>query len=230
VAALGGDVFAAFVSGFTWALHGAEAGISAIWGWLGGIAGRVIQAFGDIGTLVWNYMQHAFSRVLDAITNGISTIWGWLGGLGQRIITGLGDIGTQLWNYGVHIMQRFVDGIGSMAGAAVNAFKSALGPLAKFVPFSPAKEGPLSGSGDPLYWGQNIIKRMAEGMGSAQGTLGTAMKNALGPFDTQLSGAGGMTPVTTGPAIVIQNVNLSDQLDVEGFMRHAAWIAKTRSL
>jgi hypothetical protein len=32
------------------------------------------------------------------------------------------------------------------------------------VPHSPAKEGPLSGKGDPLYSGQKIVQRLAAGM------------------------------------------------------------------
>jgi phage-related protein len=226
LAALGTDVFNAIAGGFRTAVFGAEAGIGAIWGWLGGIGGRIIGALGDIGGMVWGYMSNAFSTVLGGMTNGITAIWGWLGGLGGQIITGLGDIGTQMWNYAVHIMTRFVDGLGSMATAIINKVKSILGPLASLFPFSPPKEGPLSGRGDPIYWGHNIIERIAEGMAGSSGALRSAMSGALGGLET--AGAGATSAfMRGGPAVHIDHAHFHDGLDLEAFMKRAAWLAQT---
>jgi hypothetical protein len=45
-----------------------------------------------------------------------------------------------------------------------------------------------------------------------------------------LGGAVGPAGVRVGPAVHIENANFSDNLDVEGFMKQAAWVAKTSSL
>jgi TP901 family phage tail tape measure protein len=229
---LAGAIWAEITGVFDKVRGWAESAISNIWGWLSGLPGRIVGAIGELGSALWDFMNHAWTRVLGAFDAGISGIWHWLSGLGPRIVSGLGDIGTQLWNYGVHIMQRFVDGIGSMAGSVAGAVGHALGGIGGLIPHSPAKYGPLSGAGDPLLGGQKIVERLAQGVTSRQSRIASAMSGVLAP----IGGAPGLSPAMTsgggigGPAVVVQNAQFSSELEIETFMRQAAFIAQTKGL
>ena len=63
-----------------------------------------------------------------------------------------------------------------------SALAGAIGDAAQIVrdhwPFSPAKEGPLSGSGDPMIAGQKIVQRIATGMDMEAPKLQEATTNA----------------------------------------------------
>jgi TP901 family phage tail tape measure protein len=238
---LGGSIWNAFVGGFRWALGAAESGISTIWGWLKNLPGNIVGWIGDLGTQIWTFVQHAFSRMLDGARNGITNLWQWALHLGENVVGWFGDVGTQLFDYGVHIMSRMADGVaGAGANLVKSAFSHALSFLGGLVPHSPAKEGPLAGSGDPLYWGPAIIKRMAAGLDSSKGILTNAFANVLtpsstGPAASALLGLPGAPAAvnfggSSGPSVVIQNATFNDPMDVETFLRQAAWVVQTRRI
>ena len=81
--------------------------------------------------------------------------------------------------------------------------------IRNFTPLSPAKEGPLSGQGDPLLSGQRIVQRIAAGIRMEAPELRNAIDNAtnnivFGPGSIQV-GFSGVVPTpqqaeTTGAA------------------------------
>jgi hypothetical protein len=97
---------------------------------------------------------------------------------------------------------------------------------------SPATYGPLSGQGDLILRGRMLADRLATGLVQGQGQVGAAMSQLLNvptadvsaAVATQRGGGGG------GPVIHIENANFSDNLDLEAFMRKAAWVAQTSKL
>ncbi len=65
-----------------------------------------------------------------------------------------------------------------MLGPLGNIMFGVAGVVANYIPHSPAKEGPLSGSGDPVYSGQEIVNRLAAGIEMQAPELREASSNA----------------------------------------------------
>lgn len=119
--------------------------------------GAMIGAWlGEQVTRFWNFV----GEIINAIGNAFGNIWGTIYNAGQNIISAL------------------IAGIKSMFGPLANIASQAAGVFRDYLPFSPAKEGPLSGSGDPLIAGQKIIQRLATGIEMEAPILSDASANA----------------------------------------------------
>lgn len=103
----------------------------------------------------------------------VGAFFSWLGGAIKDFVIGLGKaivdlfsgIPGQTFTAGRNALKAFADGIYSMLGYLKNTVISVLrAGLYAFLPHSPAKEGPLSGEGDPLLTGRRIMDRLAGGM------------------------------------------------------------------
>lgn len=114
------------------------------------------------GGLVTGF-QTWFQKIPTEVENGINTAVTWLQGLPGRALEALGNLGGTLFDSGKSLMQGFLDGINDMFAPIGEAVEGALGWLGGFFPHSPAKRGPLSGSGwtdikksGAAYWDQFI--------------------------------------------------------------------------
>ena len=231
LANLGGQVWNAISGGFGQAVGAAEAGISALWGWATGIAGRVGGQLANIGGAVWNALSAGLGQAVGGASAGIGGLYSWAGGISQNLINAMGSIGTDMYNAGKAIIGKLADGITAGLGDVTNAVKGVLSSARNLLPFSPAKEGPLSGSGwTALYTsGSKITGQIAAGV--ASGSLG--LEALLTPPTTGAIGTNGsgLGPAAYGgPTIVIQEANFNDAADMETFMRQAAWVIKTQGI
>lgn len=95
-----------------------------------------------------------------------------------RITAALGNLRDLLVNAGRNLISGLVSGIKSMFPSLSGIMGSVAQTVRNFWPFSPAKIGPLSGSGDPLLAGQNVMKRFAAGMTMESPTLRSATSEA----------------------------------------------------
>lgn len=86
-------------------------------------------------------------------------------GIPARIVAALAGIGTTLYNAGRSLLQGFIDGIRSMFSTLENVAHSAMNLVGRFVPGSPAEEGPFSGHGYTKLRGQRMVQDFATGMG-----------------------------------------------------------------
>jgi hypothetical protein len=162
---------AAFASGF-----------ETILGTILEIGGRLLSflVFDLVGGIVFHIGQ------------AIASVVEWVKGLGGRIADAAGDMLGVLYNAGRNVIAGLINGIRSMFGPLANVADQVFQILRDRAPFSPAKEGPLSGSGDPKLAGENIVTRLAEGMEIAAPELATASNNV-------------MSNVTMGPGAVQMN-------------------------
>ena len=104
---------------------------------------------------VWNNAWSAVGRVLsdawnnivNGVQTGIGNVVSFVQGLPGRVMSAIGNIGSLLLNSGRSLIQGFIDGIRSMIGAVGDAVGGVMDFVAGFFPNSPAKRGPLSGSG-----------------------------------------------------------------------------------
>jgi phage-related protein len=81
------------------------------------------------------------------------------------------DAGSWLVEAGRNIIGGLVRGIESRIGDIASAIGSIAGKIRSFLPFSPAREGPLSGSGSPDLAGQKIASMLAAGMDAGAGAV-----------------------------------------------------------
>ena len=79
-----------------------------------------------------------------------------------KIVSALGNMGSRLRYSGRSLIRGFINGIKSMFGAVGNAAKSVVRKVRNFFPFSPAKEGPFSGTGYTTYSGKALVGDFAQ--------------------------------------------------------------------
>jgi tape measure domain-containing protein len=118
------------------------AGIAGIWE---GIKSGVATGIAAVGT--------AITGVKDTVVSFFSNAGSWLLEAGKRIIGGL------------------IDGVKSMIGGIGDAIGNIASTVTDFLPFSPAKEGPLSGRGDTHFSGKAIVRGLSEGIAGQEDEL-----------------------------------------------------------
>lgn len=175
----------------------AKVAFDLIKGWLGVLYNVWKVVWGlikDAVKLVWDLIKNIITGAMHLIMNTIGVIldiitghWGkaWkdLKKLASdalhdawRIIKNLGsDAGTLLWDAGKNIIKGLIGGIKSMVGAVGGAISDVVSEVKNHLPWSPAKKGPLSGSGAPEIGGRNIVKLMAQGIAQATPQIEAAM-------------------------------------------------------
>lgn len=127
--------------------------IAEFFGW----AGEGISGIGKRVTGTFAMVQGTISRTWNMLIGEVKAIPG-------RITSALGNLGTLLFNAGRNLLGGLINGIKSMFGSLGSVVGEAAGLVSGFFNHSPAKWGPLAGKGDPLYAGQEFVKRLAAGM------------------------------------------------------------------
>jgi phage-related protein len=179
--------------------NGIKAVASAVWNWLRsataatwnfitGIVRGQINALRSAVGAVAGFFRSAWDRASTAVKTVVGGLVGFVKGIPGKILSALGDLGSLLYNAGKAVIQGLIDGIKNMIGAVGSAVSGVASTIRNFLPFSPAKEGPLSGSGSPFKAGQKIAQMVGEGIGSGRRGVGGAMGGMLG--GPAASGAG----------------------------------------
>lgn len=123
----------------------------------------VLDFFALLGRL-WDELKKVFdnakSAIIDSISNAVNTVKG----LPDRILAAVAGFGSLLFNAGRNLLDGLINGIKSKFGGLRSIIENAAQVVRDFWPFSPAKMGPLSGSGDPMIAGQKTMQRFAEGI------------------------------------------------------------------
>lgn len=159
---------------------------------------RVSSAFNTVRTLVTTAVNAvktrvtaAFNAVRTAVMTRLLAVIKLVRGLPGRALAALGNIKTKLKSAGRKLIQGFVDGILAVARRPVEAVSGIISNVRNLLPFSPAKEGPLSGRGYPLYSGQAIGEDLASGLdrsrSSARHAAEKLMREVSGAMSTSTS-------------------------------------------
>jgi phage-related protein len=120
----------------------------------------------------------AWDKLKSSVSEGIAKIVEWFRGLPGKITGALGNMRSLLVNAGKNVIDGLIRGITSKIGAVRDAMSNVTSKIRNFLPFSPAKEGPLSGSGSPLIAGAKIGEMLAGGLVSSVGGIGRAASAA----------------------------------------------------
>lgn len=137
------------------------AAISAIGGFLASLASRAVSAGGRI-------------------RSGWETVAGFFRSLPGRIVSFLAGLPGRLFSIGANMIAAFGRGIASAAGAAIGAVSGVVSRIRGLLPGSPAKYGPLSGSGAPERTGRTLAQDFAKGILRGSGAIRRAGDRALG--------------------------------------------------
>ena len=197
------------------AVAGVESVVKIAWDLIVGIfdvfldlvTGHWSKAWTDIqntATQVWNALEgffqsaitdveHIFESGFNALLGGVkswgSDLIGYVKTIPGMIIAALGDVGKMLWNAGISIIQGLIGGIKSAIGGIGHIMGDVASAIKSFLPFSPAKQGPLSGSGDPYYSGLSIGKKVAAGITASMPALKSAVSGSVAQINSALATA-----------------------------------------
>lgn len=154
---------------------------------------RVIAIIEGIKVIV-DKVRNFFNQLKAAADQGVGPLIKFVSEIPKKILDALGNIGSLLYQKGRDLVQGLIDGILNMIGKLKDAAKKLVDAVGRFLPGSPAKEGPLSGKGYVLKRGQRFVDDFATGI------LGAA-KIARSAINTMMSGAVGSLPVNTGASV-----------------------------
>lgn len=177
---------------------------SAVVGFIRGAINQIVAAASGIAGFVNSVSSH-FQSVVNAIRDKINAAIGFVRGLPGQITGAIGNLGSLLYNAGQNVINGLINGITSRIGDLRAKASEAAGAIRDALPFSPAKEGPLSGSGDPTIAGGKIVKMVAQGMEARLPALRLAAFD-LGATVSALWSGGATTP--TGAAAGTLAANL----------------------
>jgi hypothetical protein len=158
---------------------------------------------------IWNLAGQVHQKVVAFIENmwgdlerrtvtGVSNVVRWFESLPGKILGALGNLGSDMFSAGEHAISMLINGLKSIP--VVGTMISIAGDIADHLPHSPAKKGPLSGSGSPDVAGQNIARMLTAGLASGRPGVQAAMAHltsgGIGSGGAGMAGAGAGGTVT----------------------------------
>ena len=199
-------------------VRGAIAGVRAQIGLLASIPGRVAAWFG---------------AAKNGAARGLLALVALVRGIPSRVTSALGSLGRLLFGAGRNIISGLVAGIRSMIGNVRGAISTITGTIRSYLPFSPAKQGPLSGSGNPENSGRSIGRMLAHGLDTSHPLINAAAARIAAA--TQISTRPGTTALALAGVSAGQgttyNIHVTPQqvaLDEQGLL-HTMRVAELRA-
>jgi hypothetical protein len=169
-------------------------------GYILGFFRTVGQAILDFVHMIGQWFTDMYNKVKAFIQAGIDRVKDFY----NNVKTTFANAGSLLVQAGQNILQGLINGILAKWNALKATMASIAASIRNFWPFSPAKVGPLSGSGDPLIAGQKIVTRLAAGMNMEIPAIQAANEHVA-------------NNITFGPGAIQQNFNgLPDSAQAKG--------------
>lgn len=165
--------------------------------WINGVKTIFNRILGIVNTVIG-----FFNKLKDGVVSRLSSLISTIKGIPGRITSGLGNIGSLLYNKGKELIQGLINGIKAMLGRLRDTAGDVVGVIGRFLPGSPAKEGPLSGRGYVLKRGQRMTQDFARGLISRL----SAVKDAAGRM---VEGAAARLPVPATPAVATAQAGIA---------------------
>lgn len=138
--------------------------------------------------------EQSWQRIVQAFEQGGQRAVNSARNTGQQVVQTFQSQAGPMYSAGYTLIQRLTDGmIAAGAQATAAAARIAASIKAQF-PSSPAKEGPLSGAGDPLRSGGTIVARLAAGIAANAAVVTAALQPILQSVSSRVAG---FTPTAT---------------------------------
>jgi len=187
---------------------GMKAAVTAVWNWIKSNWPLLLTILiGPIGLAVaeivrhWSEIRDGAARVIGDIRSGFDGLVSFIGGIPGRIAGYAAGMFEGIWNAFRSVVNRLIDGW--------NGLHFGLPAIDTHIP----GVGKIGGES----FGVPQIPRLAQGgLITATGFVFAHAGEAITP-----------APNRTGPAVNIEHATFADELDVESFMKKAAWVMRT---
>ena len=154
------------------------------------------------GQIILGIVGGAFGALAGIVGGAINAVIGIVATIGGRILGAIGNLGGLLYNAGVAVIQGLINGIYAMLGRLGSAASSVASTIRSYLPFSPAKRGPLSGAGAPNLAGSKIATMLSSGMLAELPSIMAASDRLAGAINLPTSGKFGAIPAPRGVGAV----------------------------
>ncbi|UJD21122.1 tape measure protein [Mycobacterium phage SororFago] len=144
-AAFLGGIFSGLAGPASTAWNAVSSAAQVAWGVVQAAWGAFSGWFSGIWSQVSGIVQGVWNTVVAIIQGAANNVINVINTMGSNIVSAITSI--DLASAGRALIEKFIGGIKSMAGAVKDAVGSVVGGVLNMIPHSPAKEGPLSGSG-----------------------------------------------------------------------------------
>jgi len=178
---------------FTGIWTGVSNTVGAVWGTISGLFEAGIGAITGLWTGAWT-----------AISDTATGIWTSIVGVFNGFVSFFTNLGTTFYNAGAGLISAIWEGIQAAWGGLVSGFEGYLSDLKAMLPFSDAKEGPLS---TLTKSGKALVTTFSAGMETAGGTAYRALEGIMGNMNRLLPHSdakeGPMSNLTASGAAVL---------------------------
>jgi hypothetical protein len=145
--------------------------------WIQRIVGAIGRFFSSIGSFFVS-MKNAWVRHVSETVAKVMALIEFLRRLPGTIVGVFKNFGTLLVNIGRSLVQGLINGINDRIGDLRGVISTLANLIGRFLPGSPAKEGPLSGQGYVKLRGQRMVQDFVEGIRSEIPALRDVALNA----------------------------------------------------
>jgi len=209
-----------------------EALISNVVQWINNVVSPLV----DILSAPFNIAVGLISAAIDVVRGIVSDAVGFISG----VVSGVRDAIVGPFNAARDLIRTAIDDVRGIVGGIFDAVSAAMAGVEHAI------AGPFEDAWNTI---SNIIGKVKDAIGGIAGIGGSIVSGAKSLVGLQhggivtkptvaLIGEAGpeavvplngarATPINSGPSVVIQNANFATEMDVELFMRRAAWVAQT---
>jgi tape measure domain-containing protein len=217
-----------------------SSGMSAILGFFQRLPGQILGFLTGFPTMLVGHGRDVISGLLNGIKAMWDTVYSWFSGLPSKIIGFFGNAGTWLLDAGKKIITGLLDGIKNAMGAVQDFVGGIAGKIMSW-------KGPLDydrtilvGAGVAIMQGliggvRSMLPDLKHTMGDVTHEVARIEPAINAALPSQFAAAAapsvaGMDALAgRGGSVVVENANFYDELDLETFMRQAAWMIQTRT-
>jgi phage-related protein len=189
---------------FSTALQIIIAAVRVAWESIKGAVTIGMDVIKGVISVAWDVIKGLFSIALDLIKGNWQGAWNDLKSMVKSIfddIVGIiENVGNDFFNAGKGLIDQIVKGIENAASAAYSAIQTVAGKIRDFLPFSPAKVGPLSDL-DKLDFG---------------GPITDSIKGALPNVQKMMTGLVTLPNINTASNMVMAGGNQPIVLEMDG--------------
>lgn len=170
---------------------------------ISGIVGFLRSAWENIrssAVAIWNRVRSAIKEPLEKARADVVGVF-------DRIRSFFAGAGSWLFNAGRNLIQGLIGGIKSKVDEVTSTISNLASRIRNFLPFSPAKVGPLSGTGSPFHSGQKIARMLADGIHSGMKEIDVATGLLAGSTQNRIPYTGS----SSGGRSITQNLTVNTQ-------------------
>jgi TP901 family phage tail tape measure protein len=153
-------------------VSGAISAIRAVFGTLNAIRGIVSGIFNGINSIIGSLI----GRAAGILSGGIS-----------RMVGVVSSIGGRMFAAGAEIVGRLIGGLTSRLGGLIDIANKVAGAIAKVIPGSPVRSGPLRVLNRGMA-GKKIVQMLVDGITSQQSMAVASVSNLVGGMNAELDG------------------------------------------